>query len=188
MVVLVDQIREGGLHLDQPFGQEQVARALQEGGDTGFRAARGFQLEVDLQKVASGVVVRGSFEAEVVAPCKRCLKEVAVALPVSFTLNLVDEQLANDAGLDGEEGGAAEPAGSFTLDDADEEVFDGKTIDLDPIVREQVLLALPMYALCSEDCKGLCPVCGQDLNQQACACEKRPVDPRLAALKTIKLN
>ena len=70
----------------------------------------------------------------------------------------------------------------------DAEPFDGKTIDLDPIIREQVLLALPVSVLCREDCKGLCTVCGEDLNEKDCGCERKVVDVRLAKLKDIKLN
>ena len=65
---------------------------------------------------------------------------------------------------------------------------DLETIDLDPIVREQVLLALPVSVLCQEDCRGLCTVCGQDLNEKDCGCERKVVDVRLAKLKDIKLN
>ena len=55
-------------------------------------------------------------------------------------------------------------------------------------MREQVLLALPMHAACGEDCKGLCGTCGQNLNEGQCGCATSQVDPRLAALKNIKLN
>jgi uncharacterized protein len=136
------------------------------------------------------VLLQGSFTAHVAAPCKRCLADVTLDLPVSFTLNLVPESLVrgeNSAeGEDSDDQG--ETAGSFELEDTDEEVFDGKTIDLDPIVREQVLLALPMNAVCREDCKGLCAQCGQNLNEKQCGCETKVIDPRLAPLMNIKLN
>ena len=93
-----------------------------------------------------------------------------------------------EGGVESVRGGEGESEGSFDLQDTDEEVFDGKTIDLDPIVREQVLLALPMGVVCREDCQGLCAQCGQNLNEKKCGCEQRVIDPRLAALKDIKLN
>jgi uncharacterized protein len=108
---------------------------------------------------------------------------------VDFTLNLVPKAPAKgDEAAEGEDDEGAREAGSFRLDDANQESFDGKTIDLDPILREQVLLALPMHALCREDCKGLCGMCGQNLNEATCGCEPKGMDPRLAALKNIKLN
>lgn len=194
MVVKIEQIQETGLKLDEPIGLEMLQEVLGGAGagqDTGFRATRPSTLHASLRKVSGGVLVQGQFTAHVAAPCKRCLVDVALDLPVSFLLNLVPESLVRNDEL-GDEGpedrGQGEMAGSFELEDADEEVFDGKTIDLDPIVREQVLLALPMNAVCREDCKGLCAQCGQNLNEKQCGCEQKVIDPRLAPLMNIKLN
>jgi uncharacterized protein len=191
MVVKIEQIHETGLKLDEPIGLELLQEVLRGAGqDTGFRAARPSTLHASFRKVSGGVLLQGQFTAHVAAPCKRCLVDVNMDLPVSFTLNLVPEALARgeDVGGAEAEGEQGETAGSFELEDADEEVFDGKTIDLDPIVREQVLLALPMNAVCREDCKGLCAQCGQNLNEKQCGCETKVIDPRLAPLMNIKLN
>ena len=188
MQVKIDEIRESGLTLNEPVELTWLQDAL---ADTeGFRAETPFNVELRLNKVGSGVLLKGAFTATVVAPCKRCLVDVVLALPTSFTLNLVPENLADQVGVDqdGEDDEKAARAGSFLLDEAEEEIFDGKVIELDPIIREQLLLALPMSAVCTEDCKGLCSACGQNLNEKHCGCETRQVDPRLAALKNIKLN
>jgi uncharacterized protein len=58
-------------------------------------------------------------------------------------------------------------------------------IDLEPFIREEMILAIPIGPLCSEDCKGLCPICGEDLNESSCSHEELPVDPRLSVLKTL---
>jgi uncharacterized protein len=194
MVVKIEQIKETGLKLDEPIALELLQEVLggaRAGQDTGFRAIRPSTLHASLRKVSGGVLVDGKFTAHVAAPCKRCLLDVTMDLPVSFTLNLVPESLVRgddqeDEGAD--DRGQGETGGSFEMEDADEEVFDGKTIDLDPIVREQVLLALPMNAVCREDCKGLCAQCGQNLNEKQCGCETKVSDPRLAPLMNIKLN
>ncbi|MFL5345176.1 MAG: YceD family protein [Hyalangium sp.] len=192
MVVKIEQIQETGLKLDEPIALELLQEVLGGSGqNTGFRATRPSTLHASLRKVSGGVLVQGNFTAHVAAPCKRCLVDVTLDVPVSFTLNLVPESLLR--GDDTEDGEAedreqGETAGSFELEDADEEVFNGKTIDLDPIVREQVLLALPMNAVCREDCKGLCAQCGQNLNEKQCGCEQKVIDPRLAPLMNIKLN
>jgi uncharacterized protein len=193
MVVKIEQIQEPGLKLDEPIGLELLQEVLGDAGkDTGFRATQPSTLHAFLRKVSGGVLVQGNFTAHVAAPCKRCLVDVKVDLPVSFTLNLVPESLVrgDDLGDEDEKGDRdpGETGGSFDLEDADEEVFNGKTIDLDPIVREQVLLALPMNAVCREDCKGLCAQCGQNLNEKQCGCEQKVIDPRLAPLMNIKLN
>jgi len=190
MLVNIEEIGDGGLELDEPIKVEFLQDALaHQGEETGFRPLRGARLKASLQRLGGGVLLRGDFRVEVAAPCKRCLAEATTSLPVSFTLNLVPRQLLReeDAGQ-AEDDGESERSGSFRLEDADREVFDGKTIDLDPILREQVLLALPMNLVCGETCRGLCPVCGENLNVKQCGCERRVVDPRLMALKNIKLN
>ena len=189
MVVTVDQIREGGLSLDETLSESFLTHALAEVKDTGFRPDGPALLHVKLQKTGSGVLLRGSTEVAVHTPCRRCLADVHLRVPVSFILNLVSQAaLSGHADEDSADDELTERAGSFDLERVDEELFDGKTIDLDPLVREQVLLALPMHAVCREDCKGLCGTCGQNLNEGQCDCARVEVDPRLAALKNIKLN
>lgn len=194
MVVKIEEIREGGLELTDPMGLKLLERALtQDGPDTGFRPVAPAPGKVKLTRVGTDVVVKGDYAVTVKAPCKRCLTDVEVAVPVSFTLDLVPE--AKKKPEDDEGGATGEAAddggdhgGSFDLTSADQETYDGRQIDLDPILREQVLLALPMHAVCREDCRGLCSQCGQNLNEQQCACDQKVIDPRLAALKNIKLK
>lgn len=192
MVVTIEQIREKGLTLDEPVSLDLLSEALQAPGkDTGFRATRPSELHAFLRKVSSGVLLEGSLQVQVTAPCKRCIAPVEVVVPVSFTLNLIPVSVARASSKDADEereDDSLESEGSFGLDDVDQELFDGKTIDLDPIIREQVLLALPMSAVCREDCQGLCAQCGQNLNEKKCGCALKVVDPRLAVLKDIKLN
>jgi uncharacterized protein len=188
MVVTVDQIREGGLSLDDTLSESFLTHALAEVKDTGYRPDGPAVLHVKLQKTGSGVLLRGSTEVAVRTPCRRCLADVHLRVPVSFTLNLVSRAALSDGDEAGAEDEQSVRGGTFDLERADEELFDGKTIDLDPLVREQVLLALPMQAACREDCKGLCGSCGQNLNEGECGCARTQVDPRLAALKNIKLN
>src|SRR5919112_562701 len=64
--------------------------------------------------------------------------------------------------------------------------YEGDAVDLDEIVREQTLLALPSRHLCREDCKGLCQKCGANLNENQCSCEQGETDPRWAALADLK--
>ncbi len=67
-------------------------------------------------------------------------------------------------------------------------VYDSDVIDITVPLRESLLLAEPLQALCQEDCKGLCPVCGVNLNEETCNCETKTIDPRLAALKQFIKN
>ena len=175
--------------MDTPLAPALLDGLLSEASKGGgFHARKEAVLHARLNKVSGGVLLRGDVSCEVLAPCKRCLRETSVTVPVNFTLNLVPQSLLEGGNTqEGEDDGGAESTGSFGLQDADREPFDGKVIDLDPIVREQVLLALPLTVVCQEDCRGLCTVCGQNLNEKECGCERKIVDPRLMALKNIKL-
>ncbi len=189
MLVKIEEIQEGGLELNEAMPAALVEKAVAE-ATTDFFAERGFTLKARLTKVSGGVLLSGKFTVGVRAPCKRCVDEVHLEVPVEFTLNLVPRQrrAEEEAQGGGDDDGRSARAGTFTLDGANDEPFDGKRIDLDPILREQILLALPVSVVCREECKGLCPVCGQDLNERECGCERRVPDPRFAALKDIKLS
>ncbi len=187
MLVKIEEIQDKGLEVDAPVSLELLAEALVP--SEGFKVVRAGKLAARFKKVANRVFLTGQMKADVVAPCKRCTKDVELSVPVGFSLRMVDKREVDRAGRDDDEdAGTSESAGSFDLDQADAEPFDGKTIDLDPIIREQVLLALPVSVLCQDDCKGLCTVCGQDLNEKDCGCDRKVVDVRLAKLKDIKLN
>ena len=119
-------------------------------------------------------VVDGHVDACVQVDCDRCLK--AIQLPVSS-----DFSLEYITGGDYEESQVAE----LTEDLMAVAVFDGETIDLDEIVKEQLLLAVPTRALCKSDCLGICPQCGNDRNADECGCEQKELDPRWSALRDL---
>ncbi len=116
--------------------------------------------------------VRGKIEADVEVGCDRCLAPVAMPLEVEFETAFIPQEKA-----------AGEPEHVELLaEDMGLAAFDGDAIDLDDLVREQLLLALPSRNLCREDCQGLCPTCGADLNAGHCGCARDETDPRWAAL------
>jgi uncharacterized protein len=63
--------------------------------------------------------------------------------------------------------------------------YEGAGLELEELLREQVLLMLPMQRVCSSDCKGICPVCGRDRNEAGCDCREKTVDDRWGALRNI---
>src|SRR5919106_5487767 len=125
MIVKIEEIRDPGLHLEEPVPVDLVRAALEDAGGGDFRSERGFRLVADLQRVGPGVLLEGRFTAEVVVPCGRCAADVRLTLPTSFTLNLVPDSRAEDAAAEGEgeDDEDAERAGSFRLEDAEEETF-----------------------------------------------------------------
>jgi uncharacterized protein len=120
----------------------------------------------------SQVFVTGHIEARARVECGRCLKPVDLPLNTDFKLEYITDEDYKSTRM------AELPEEAMSLS-----VFDGETIDVDEIVREQVLLLVPARTLCQEECKGICLICGADRNLGDCHCEKGEIDPRWAALK-----
>lgn len=120
------------------------------------------------------VFVNGHIETRAQVACDRCLKPIELPIDVDFDLQYIT-------------GGAYESSGAAELSENEMSisVFDGDAIDVDEIVKEQILLAVPTRMLCQPDCKGICPDCGIDRNTGDCACGTNKVDPRWAALKNL---
>jgi uncharacterized protein len=186
MRVNIDEIREAGLLRSWDVAREQLDDMV-AGDRAGYRARGIAHVDAELEKIERRVRISASAKAEVTVPCGRCLTPVSLDVPVEFELTLVpaEQQLDEEAGEDGDHGPVG---GSFAPEDAEEETYSGKVIDLDPIVREQVLLALPGYPVCQDGCKGLCTVCGANLNERECGCDRHVPDPRWAGLKDVKLQ
>jgi len=138
--------------------------------------------ELDLYAEDAHAFASGTFKGEVTVACSRCVTPVKLPIDEKLRVTFVPQhELPDDAAAgDGEDG--AEVA----EEDLDLFPYDGESVDLEPLFREQFVLAVPFAPLCREDCKGLCPQCGIDLNTETCDCEHGWEDPRLAALKQFK--
>jgi uncharacterized protein len=186
MRVNIDEIKESGLRKSWEVPREQLDEMM-AGDRAGYRARSAALAEATLEKLERRVRIVGRIKAELTAACSRCLLPVSVDVPVDYEVTLVPaEEVAGDRREkdDGEHGLVG---GSFAPEEAEEDTYTGKVVDLDPIVREQVLLALPGYPVCKEGCKGLCSVCGGNLNERDCGCDRHVPDPRWAGLKNVKL-
>jgi uncharacterized protein len=118
--------------------------------------------------------VDGQLSTTAQVECDRCLKFVSVPVTAEFSVQYVTPETY-----------AASPTVELEETDMSVSVFDGEGIDVDELVSEQLLLALPSRILCTEDCKGLCPECGNDRNLKDCACDSAEVDPRWGALREL---
>jgi len=116
----------------------------------------------------------GMITAEVEADCTRCLEPVKRTFEIPFRDVFVDASLETD-----------QRETEIAESDLDESLVIGGRVDMAEVVREQILLAMPEQMLCSEDCRGLCPICGGNRNLIDCNCEDDEVDPRWAALKNL---
>jgi uncharacterized protein len=181
MRVNIDEIKDPGLDRAWDLPREGIDEALR-GDPAGYRAVAPSHVEAHLERSGRRVRFQAEGRAEVTAPCSRCLAPTRVTVPLELDLSLVPAD--EDAGEESAEVHASDEGseGSFTQDEVDEERYRGKVIDLDPLVQEQLLLSLPAYPVCQEECKGLCAVCGQNLNEKDCGCDRHVPDPRWAGL------
>jgi uncharacterized protein len=124
-------------------------------------------------RAGQNLFLSGRAVTEVEAQCARCLEHFRVSIEAPFSYVLAP-RVAPEAQLEAE--------------DLDLSFYEGEEIDVSPLVREQVLLSLPTRPLCREDCRGLCPSCGADLNSGDCRCRETTGDPRLAALRKFKVG
>lgn len=154
--------REGRLALESAVG---AADALWQEEDP--RPLDDLVVAVDVQQAGADVLVQGTLEGAVELPCRRCLARARVDIVEPLTLLFREGAGEEDEGLQ------PLPARAHEL-------------DLGPAVREHWLLAAPQFALCAEECRGLCPHCGQDLNEGACDCQPEQRDERWAALLRLK--
>jgi len=123
----------------------------------------------------SEVRVSGKIDARVEVECDRCLKALEVPVSAKFALEYITGQQYESTHV-----------AELSTEEMAVSVFDGEAIDVDEIVREQILLAVPDRALCNDYCKGICSNCGTDLNSGNCNCESSEIDPRWEALKKFK--
>ena len=152
--------------------------------------AGGGTADLDLYADGTHVFANGKVTGWLEVACSRCVGPVRITLdePVRVTFmprhelaaTAADEDDADDGDDDDEEGA------DVAAEDIDVFPYDGEKIDLEPLVREQYVLAVPFAPLCREDCAGLCPQCGIDKNHEKCSCAPVP-DPRFAALRGLKL-
>jgi uncharacterized protein len=133
--------------------------------------------EVQLMRTSQGILVTGHLHTVVELTCDRCLEPFTVPVEIDLEEEFrptVDIGTGASLPVVAEEDGAGLINGHHIL-------------DLTEVVRQALLLAIPMHPLCRPDCAGLCPECGQNLNEGSCQCQPRVEDLRWAALKELRI-
>ena len=125
--------------------------------------------------IVADIRLRGHFSGRFEVPCARCLDPVEIPLDADF--DLIFRPAEADADL---------PERSMTAPETEIGYYQGDSLALEDVLREQVLLSLPVRTLCKPDCKGLCPRCGVNRNRQACSCDAGPGDPRWETLAGLR--
>ena len=148
--------------------------------DTGGSFIRG---GIKLIRTDCGILARGALHTEVELTCSRCLGLFSCPL----TLNIEEEYLPITDVFIGVSPSLPKESGCFTINE-------NYVLDLTEAIRQYALLVIPMKPLCRENCAGLCPQCGHNLNQGPCHCLTQETDPRwaelskLAAIRDASLN
>ncbi len=175
------EIQELELHpID--FREEFSPGAIDFGPDLRQRTLLRSQGRADLveehhgkHKVIQDIRLKGKLDTSIEIACARCLAPVRHEVERNF--DLLYRPQGSDAGHE-----------ELSVTDAEAEIgyYQGRGLVLEDTLREQVLLAIPLKTVCSEQCKGLCPQCGKNLNEGPCSCAPPTGDPRWSALKEIR--
>ena len=117
--------------------------------------------------------IKGNTKLQIEIPCDRCLEPVVKDFDLDF-VKRVDLSADED---------------DMFSDEFDESNYiDGYTLDVDMLIYNEVIIGWPTKILCREDCKGICNVCGQNLNQGTCDCESTSLDPRMSVIRDVFKN
>ncbi len=167
MKIAISKLKEGEHNYHFDFRRTDVG--LEDGYGYDFE----IHLDVRLTKMGDEYLVQGRVRTRANFVCDRCAEpyvaEIDDRMTVLYTLS--DKILPPEEERKFDEIRRIDPE---TLE-----------IDISDDVRQTLILAIPLKKLCSEDCKGLCPHCGANLNVEACRCEKETIDPRWEALKKL---
>jgi uncharacterized protein len=172
----IDEITAEAREVSFLQSEDEVNRRLAQGPVHEFRVGGAIAVDLSYYRAGMELFFEGRLSAPMVASCARCAEEFSApnARPFRFVL-------APRAAGDNDDG-------RLRTEDLEFSLYEGDQIDLAPLVSEQLILALPSRALCREDCQGLCPSCGINLNLRKCDCEQPARDPRLALVRTLKLE
>ena len=142
--------------------------------ESDLRLVEPVQVKGRVRRDSGQVEVSGELHTKAAIACGRCLKEVQLPIDVEFA-----ERFARSVAWRNEE------HHELSTEDLDLGLVDD-AVELEDLVKEEILLALPGHVLCNENCKGICPNCGADRNLAACGCQSREVDARWEKLKDLR--
>lgn len=149
--------------------------SLEETGECRFHAP--LQVHLYVAREYDHVRVSGRVTTALDLCCSRCLSEFSMTIDSPFTIfYLKDEGLGQDEDME------------LSEEDLVTATYEGDEIDFTNEISEQIILAIPLKPLCRDDCKGICPDCGADLNVGQCSCKRGDFNLKLEALKKFKVS
>lgn len=139
-----------------------------------IKITKPFKSIMRVEKKGNEVFIKGMTNGEVELQCSRCLNDYRMPIKTRFEIIYHPIEEINK-----------EELVELKRDEMDVDFYREGLIETEDIVRDQILLNIPMKPLCSENCKGLCPICGTDLNESECGCKTKQIDPRFAVLENL---
>lgn len=176
MKLRVDDISADTRELSFLEPEQEINRVLGQGTPAEYHLPAAIAVKVSHYRAGTEVFLEGEVSARAGAACARCAEDFATVKSRRFRYVLAPRVVGDDKHPD------------LRAEDLEFSFYDGEEIDLTPLVREQMLLALGDRPICREDCKGLCPRCGANLNEGACGCRSEAPDPRFAVLRSLKVG
>jgi uncharacterized protein len=176
--IQIDSLGAAGRSADFDFPADMVTKELLARSYAPASLVDSLTGSANITRAGGEVHVKGRFSSLLRYGCVRCLDQFETPLDEEFEVILTK----------GEEEGAAHSEVELSTEDleVETEAIDGDSFDLASLVVDQLLLALPDHPVCGQECKGMCPHCGGDLNRGDCQCDGAPVDPRFAILEKLK--
>ena len=150
-----------------------------EAGDAGTA-----NVELEFYIEGDNIFARGNLDAWVELACSRCLVSLQHKISEDLQLTFLP---GGNLPLEGDGQDDEDDAEIESAETDDTYGYEGEELDMQPLLRERLLLAIPYAPLCKADCLGLCSQCGANLNDSECGCDRKVIDPRLAALKNFKV-
>jgi uncharacterized protein len=170
MIIRVSDIGESGLDIAtfrKPEWLTNIPELAMDNKDAHLSSNINFDLRVT--KILREITVCGNVWFSIESSCARCLRTVDSIFTPEVKLTLLPEQIHYEH-----------------HEDVNYQTYAGDEFDLGDYLREVIAMSLPFKVLCREECRGLCPYCGADLNLEGCSCMDDWVDPRFAALRNLK--
>jgi uncharacterized protein len=175
--IRIDDLKNKAVHLSDEETLEcyPTLMALQDAGEGSFPAP--LRIDLAIAKEYDHIRVNGHVETVMALNCARCLAEFRINIDSPFTIFYMRASgLADDEDVE------------LAEEDLITATYEGDEIDFTAEIAEQVILAIPVKPLCNEDCQGLCPACGAELNVVECACGRNAINLKFSPLKNLKIN
>ncbi len=175
MKIQVHDIEEAEKHLVFDELTASLGGELKHGDVADFEFPEKTPVSVHFHRAGLDLFFSGHIASRPRGQCARCLEQYEFPLDTDFSVVLAPRNEAEREGVEDH-------------DDVNLGFYEGEEVDLSPLVREQIILALPTRPLCRDDCRGLCSQCGANRNEVDCGCREDVGDPRLAVFRDLKVS